>query len=496
MLKEDLIMKNLLLFSLVLIPTVFSSCKLQEKKNSNIKKPNILLLYMDDLRPQLGCYGNRQMLSPNIDKLASEGIMFEEAYCNIPVCGASRASMLMGMYPTKNRFINYNTFASKEVPNAVSFAQLLKQNGYTTISNGKIYHHLDDNMGDWDEVWRPYAFEKNDKGLAPTDYWQSLWKDYQLPENHKEYVETGTGPAFEKADVPDTAYIDGLMAQKVIRDMEKLKRAGKPFLLAAGFISNHLPFNAPARHWEKYPDGEIKQPYNNFVPEGAPKAAISTWGEMRAYSGIPKKGQVSNDTAKILIHGYYATVSYVDVLIGRILDKLKEFELDKNTIVMLVADHGYNLQEHTLWAKYTSFRITSRVPLIMKVPGYKGGRASSSLIELVDVYPTLAELCNLQSPKGQLEGKSFVPVLKDTEQKINEYVFTKTANAFMLTTPEYGYTEFINLKTGEPFSRMLYDHTKDPDENVNVVDRPEYAVVVKKLNGILHTRFAENIKGE
>jgi len=451
---------------------------------------------MDDLRPQLGCYGNEQMLSPNIDRLASEGILFTEAYCNIPVCGASRASMLTGMYPTKNRFINYNTFAEKEVPEAISFPKLFKMNGYTTISNGKIYHHLDDNMDDWDEVWRPYAFEKNNKGLAPTDYWQSLWKDYQLPDNHKEYLETGTGPAFEKADVNDTAYIDGLMTEKVIRDLRKLKGSKKPFLLTAGFISNHLPFNSPARHWDKYPENEIQQPYNNFKPENVPKAAIGRWGEMRAYSGIPKHGQVNDDTAKVLIHGYYATVSYVDALIGKILKTLKEEGLDKNTIVMLVADHGYNLQEHTLWAKYTSFRITSRVPLIMRIPGINGGRVSNSLVELVDVYPTLAELSSIKVPENQLEGKSLVPVLNDPEQKINDYVFTKTANAFMLTTPEYGYTEFINLKTGKPFAKMLYDHTKDPDENINVVDKPEYSDVVKSLGGILHTRFAKNITGE
>ena len=484
-----------ILISLLFI-LLAASCKQNSNKINNTNYPNILLIYMDDLRPQLGCYGNKQMLSPNIDRLASEGIMFTEAYCNIPVCGASRASMLTGMYPTKDRFINYNTFAMKEVPDAVSFPKLLKMNGYTTISNGKIYHHLDDSMDDWDEVWRPYAFDKNDKGLAPTDYWQSLWKDYQLPENHKEYVKTGKGPAFEKADVNDTTYIDGLLTQKVIRDIKKLKNSDKPFLLTAGFISNHLPFNAPAHHWDKYPDAEIKQPYNNFVPENAPKAAIGKWGEMRAYSGIPKHGQVSDDTAKILIHGYYATVSYVDALIGKILNALKKEGLDKNTIVMLVADHGYNLQEHTLWAKYTSFRITSRVPLILKVPGMESGRSSSSLIELVDVYPTIAELCNIKVPDGQLEGKSFVPVLKDPGKRINDYVFTKTANAFMLTTPEYGYTEFIDLKTGKPFAKMLYDHTKDPDENVNVVGNPEYAEVVKKLGSILHTRFRQNITGE
>jgi arylsulfatase A-like enzyme len=202
---------------------------------------------MDDLRPQLKCYGNEIIKSPNIDILASTSVVFSNAYANVPVCGASRASMLTGMYPTKNRYINYDTFAGKESPDAISFPLLFKQSGYTTISNGKVYHHLDDNMGDWDEVWRPYAFEINGKGLAPTDYWQSLWRDYYLPENIALYNETNKGPSTENADVNDSTYIDGLMASKVIRDIKKLKNSDKPFLLTAGFISNHLPFNAPTK---------------------------------------------------------------------------------------------------------------------------------------------------------------------------------------------------------------------------------------------------------
>ena len=147
------------------------------------KKPNILLLYMDDLRPQLNAYGHEQIISPNIDALADRSVQFTQAYSNVSVCGASRASMLTGMLPTKTRFINYSTRVDVETPNQVTLPRLLKDNGYTTISNGKIYHHLDDRVSDWDEVWRPYAFDKNDQGLAPLDYWQSLWKDYQLAEN-------------------------------------------------------------------------------------------------------------------------------------------------------------------------------------------------------------------------------------------------------------------------------------------------------------------------
>ncbi|RLD74049.1 MAG: iduronate sulfatase, partial [Bacteroidetes bacterium] len=356
-------MKNIsYLITLMIILLMLGSCSkkgIKETKQNENNKPNVLLIYMDDLRPQLGCYGNKIIKSPHIDQFASTAVLFNEAYCNIPVCGASRASMLTGMYPNKNRFINYNTFASKEEPKAVSFPLLFKNNGYTTISNGKIYHHLDDNMSDWDEVWRPYAFDKNDKGLAPTDYWQSLWKDYLLPKNIALYRKTGTGPTYESAIVSDSVYIDGLMTQKVISDIKKLKNSNKPFLLTAGFISNHLPFNAPKHHWDKYSKEDIKQPTNNFVPKNAPAISISNWGEMRAYTGIPKKGQVDDNTALKLIHGYNATVSYVDKLIGNILEALEKEDLNKNTIVILVADHGYSLQEHTQWAKYNPYHDAS-----------------------------------------------------------------------------------------------------------------------------------------
>ena len=482
----------------MIILLILGSCSkegIKETKQNENNKPNVLLIYMDDLRPQLGCYGNKIIKSPHIDQFASTAVLFNEAYCNVPVCGASRASMLTGMYPNKNRYINYDTFVSKEEPEAVSFPMLFKQNGYTTISNGKIYHHLDDNMGDWDEVWRPYAFDKNDKGLAPTDYWQSLWKDYLLPKNIALYRKTGTGFAYESAAVSDSAYIDGLMTQKVISDIKKLKNSDKPFLLTAGFISNHLPFNAPKDHWDKYSKEEIKQPNNNFVPKNAPAISISNWGEMRAYTDIPKKGQVDDTTALKLIHGYNATVSYVDVLIGNILKTLKDEGMDKNTIVILVSDHGYSLQEHTQWAKYNPYHNASHVPLMIRTPDMKKGAVTNALVELVDIYPTLAELCGLTPPKDQLAGKSLVSILTKPESKGKDHVFTKTGNAFTIKTKDFAYTEFIDLKTYKTITSMLYDHQKDPDENVNIVDDKVYEKTVEKLKKILHTDFQQNITG-
>ena len=459
------------------------------------KKPNILLLYMDDLRPQLNAYGHEQIISPNIDALADRSVQFTQAYSNVSVCGASRASMLTGMLPTKTRFINYSTRVDVETPNQVTLPRLLKDNGYTTISNGKIYHHLDDRVSDWDEVWRPYAFDKNDQGLAPLDYWQSLWKDYQLAENIELYKATDTGPAYESADVSDNTYIDGLLTDKVIRDLKRLKTSDKPFLLTAGFIAPHLPFNAPTKYWDMYDRNEIKQPSNNYVPKNAPKRSISKWREMRDYTGIPKQGGVTDETAISLIHGYYATVSYVDALIGRIMTVLTDLELDKNTIVILVSDHGYNLQEHTQWSKYTSYRTSTRVPLMIHLPAMAKGSKTNALVDLIDVYPTVVELLDLELPKHQLAGESLVPVLKDPSLDGKSHVFLKNGKGYTIQTQEYSYTEFID-DNNQTFASMLYDHRTDGDENINVVDEANYADAVTELSTLLHTEYVSNIIGD
>lgn len=463
---------------------------------SNIQKPNVLLFYMDDLRPELSSFGIAQIQSPNIDALAAKGVKFTNAYCNIPVCGASRASMLTGMLPTKDRFLDYNTFAEKETPDAISLPQLFKKNGYTTISNGKIYHHLDDRETDWDEVWRPYAFDDNDTGLAPTDYWQSLWKDYHGPENIAIYKNTDRGPAYESADVVDSTYIDGLMTKKIIRDIKKLKKNGSPFFLTAGFISPHLPFNAPTKYWELYDRNEIKQPENyNYVPINAPKMSISNWPEMRSYTNIPKRGQVSDSIAIDLIHGYYATVSYSDALIGKILAALKDQGLDKSTIVVLVSDHGYNLQEHTQWAKFTNYNTSTQVPLIIYNPLAKTKGSTDALTELVDVYPTLAEICGLKPPVDQLDGMSLVDIMSNPKLEGKKHIFIKRGKGFTLKTNDFSYTEFIRPADNKTVASMLYDHRLNKDENINVVNQKEFSEVVSKLKTTLHTVYQKNITG-
>jgi len=486
---------NLILLSLSLsFPHL---CRSQNQLNKQSIKPNVLLLYVDDLRPELNCYDSNQIQSPNIDALARKGIKFTNAYCNVPVCGASRASMLTGMLPTKNRFLDYKTFVEEETPEAITLPELFNNNGYITISNGKIYHHLDDRETDWDEVWRPYAFDKNDKGLAPTDYWQSLWKDYHLTENRLKYKETDRGPAYESAEVPDSTYIDGLLAEKVIRDLKKLRLRNKPFFLTAGFINTHLPFNAPKKYWDLYYRSEIKQPENyNYTPKNAPLISISNWQEMRGYSNIPKKGQVSDSLAIDLIHGYYATISYTDALIGKILNELKNQALDKNTIVVLVSDHGYNLQEHTQWAKFTNYNTSTQVPLIIYNPLSKVRGATDALVSLIDLYPTIVDLCDFKEPENQLDGISLMPVLENPELEGKKYVFIKKENGFTLKTKDFSYTEFIKPRDNSIITRMLFDHRTDKFENINVAGHLDYENIISELNFILRSNFRENIEGK
>ena len=296
-------------FKLVFFGFIFIlfSCKVTKentiKKTSSVKK-NLLFIMVDDLRPELNSYGKNRIISPNIDALATTGISFNRAYCNVPVCGASRASLLTGIRPTSTRFLRYDASIKKEAPNVLNLVQHLKNEGYTTVSNNKITH-LKKDIEDWDEEWYPFI-----KG----------WRNYVSEENIKLEEEGNHGFAYESPNVEDDAYNDGKTANKSIEDLKQLKATGNPFFLAVGFVKPHLPFNAPKKYWDLYDPKNIELPENFKFPKNAPNTARHSWGELRYYKDIPKKGQVTDKIAKKLIHGYYASISYVDAQIGRLLN--------------------------------------------------------------------------------------------------------------------------------------------------------------------------------
>jgi iduronate 2-sulfatase len=434
------------------------------------KRPNVLFIAVDDLRPQLGCYGHKQMISPNIDRLASDGVTFLRSYCQVPVCGASRASLLTGVRPTKDRFLGYDTWAEKDLPGALSIARHFKLNGYHTISNGKVFHHKNDCLDGWsEEPWRP----------------KGSWLNYLLEENRKlvDQDSNQRGPAYEAADVADNAYFDGMIADKGISDLRRLKAMDKPFFLALGFLKPHLPFNAPKKYWDMYKRENIDLADNPFRPKGAPDAALHNWGELRAYHGIPAKGPLSDELARALIHGYYACVSYTDAQIGRVLAELDRLGLRDDTTVILWGDHGWNLGEHGLWCKHCNFETSLHSPLIVRGLGIKAGIKTNGLTEYLDIYPSLCELCGLPLP-GHLQGRSFVPLLSNPNLPWKKAVFSRYIRGDSVKTDRYRYTEW-RRKDGKIYARMLYDHSVDLLENVNISELPENKEVVNKLSNML-----------
>jgi len=436
------------------------------------ERPNVLFIAVDDLRPELACYGKQQIHSPNIDRLAASGVLFERAYCMVPTCGASRASLMTGIRPARKRFVNYLTWAERDAPGITTFNTQFRKNGYYTVSLGKVFHHPADNAEGWSErAWRP-------RGVP----WYRRPENHELHEQRQKQEKRKRGPAWESAGVPDNAYADGVLAERAIADLERLKRKDEPFFLAVGFFKPHLPFIAPEKYWDLYDHEKIQLPNNYHVPQNAPEESIHASGELRAYAGIPAKGPVSDETARNLIHGYYACVSYTDGLIGKLLDELDRLELTDNTIVVLWGDHGWNLGEHTLWCKHSCYETSMQIPLIVRAPGVNGGQRRSGLVESIDVYPALCELAALPLPE-QLQGRSFATLMKEPNAEWKSAAVGRYRNGDTIRTDAFRFTEYTNAK-GKLTSRMLYDHANDPGENVNVAGTRKESIrnIAEKLH--------------
>jgi len=424
-----------------LIILLFCSCGGRETED---QKPNFLMIFVDDLRPQLGAYGHTQMITPNIDKLASEGLLFERAYCQVAVCGASRASIMTGVRPTRNRFLTYHTYADQDLPGHLSLPRYLKESGYNTLSLGKVYHHNDDDTEAWTKKpWRPG---------------RGNWRDYIMEENveiSKEYENGRALPWEIGMNVQDNDYFDGQTADSAIASLKFLKKQDQPFFLAVGFLKPHL--------------------------ENAPKESMHTWGELRGYHSVPETGPVSKEMERMLVHGYYACVSYTDAMIGAVLNELSEQGLDKNTVVVVFGDHGWNLGEHGLWCKHCNYDNAMRVPLIIKIPGKTNGEKTSSLAELLDIYPTFCELAGLDLPE-HLQGRSLIPIASDPGESVREHVFSRYVRGESVITDQHVYTEFLNRSMDSVVSNMLYDHFTDREENMNISSDPEQLELIRSLS--------------
>jgi len=455
-------------------------------------KPNVLFIAVDDLRPELACYGAKWIKSPHIDRLAASGVRFTRAYCQQAVCSPSRTSLMTGLRPDSTKVYDLETHFRKTTPKVVTLSQHFKQHGYVSLGMGKIYHGgLNDELS-WSEPWRRpksvgYALPENQKLVARK---RKAAREKGL--TGKQLSRASRGPAYESADVPDNTYHDGAVVDMAIKTLRRVKE--KPFFLAVGLLKPHLPFNAPKKYWDMYKASEIDLAPNPFAPKNAPPYALTSFGELRVYEGTPKSGMVSDDLARKLKHGYYACVSYIDAQIGRLLNELEPLGLADNTIVVLWGDHGWKLGEHGSWCKHTNFELDTRVVLMIRDPRAKStaGEASSALVEFVDIYPTLCELAGLPLPK-HLEGTSMGPLLEKPDRAWKVAAFSQYPRShnrqrlmgYSMRTDRYRYTEWQNRATGKMVARELYDHQRDPAENRNVAEAPEHAELVKKLSAQL-----------
>ena len=483
------------------------------------KKPispelNVLFIAVDDLRPSLGCYGDSDIRTPNIDALAAEGLTFTRSYCQQAVCSPSRTSLLTGLRPDTTRVHDLQTHFRLYRPNAVTLPQYFKDSGYVTAAFSKILHKPElDDLPSWSvpswipghQGWntadsRRFVQEKWDSVRA--NRWMSNERFYYEPSKRTPAAEGQSGwgmPSWESRRVADNALADGMTADAVVHALGELR--SERFFLGAGFLKPHLPFVAPEKYFDLYPKSQIDLAAFRRSPAGAPAYALHDSGELRGYNDIPAEGPISDDQARDLIRAYRASVSYVDAQIGRVIDALDQHGLRDNTVVVLWGDHGYHLGDHGLWNKHSNFEAATRTPLIVSVPGGRSrDRKTAGLTELVDVYPTLCELCGLERPEG-LEGSSFVPLFDDPDRLWKRAVFSQypreipgvgAGMGYSIRTRRYRYTEWRAIDS--PYtSTDLYDYKNDPLETRNIANRRENVSLVNGLQGMLRDGWRSSL---
>lgn len=505
-------------------------------------RPNILFISVDDLRPELGCYGSSIAITPNLDRLAAGGLLFNRAYCQQAICRPSRASLMTGMRPeSTGLFHNYVSLRDLQ-PDILTLPEHLIAHGYEAAYVGKIFHPGDtDDERSWSR--EPAKWLRPDIKLPQGPY--------RLPENIKlrndnfkemfaKYGEAAkrglaSGPAFEKADVPDHAYIDGYNTLLAIKTMKQMASGDKPFFLGMGYKLPHLNWCAPAKYWDLYDPQTIPAAAEQTAPTNGAAMGLHASFELRTRSNIPKYGPIDPELARTLRHAYLASTSYVDAQIGLLLEALDKEGLRDNTIIIVWGDHGWHLGDMGVWGKATNYEIATRVPLMISTPDMKArGANTEALVELVDIFPTLCELSGVPSPR-HLEGHSFVPLLdapkrewksaafsqhpnpalrewaanplspgmretwfgpliKDVEQRIIDQqgkrwdrdLFEKHLMGYTMRTDRYRLVAWRDHRNpqAEPLFVELFDHETDPRETRNIADQNAELVadLTKQMN--------------
>jgi iduronate 2-sulfatase len=483
-------MKSVLLFlsSLLLLHSSFAA------------KPNILFIAVDDLRPELGCYGVKHAKTPNIDRLATRGMVFDKAYCAQAVCSPSRTAILTGLRPDTTKVWDLDTHFRDAQWHCVTLPQHFRSNGYHTVGLGKLEHHGFEDGPSWSEPrWFPggqmVSVDEKDWTKHTVTKFEGVKSEFANPltdvPNRKGGKSGKQGAAYEVSPKSDDELPDGAVAVEAVKRLAALKAAGKPFFLGVGFVKPHLPFVAPKKYWDMHDAETIPGPAFESYPEGTPSFVGHDNGELHSYPGVPAGNPIPADFAKTLRHGYNACISFIDAQVGRLLDALDKEGLSDNTVIVLWGDHGWQLGEHGLWHKHTNFEIAARAPLLIALPkSSTAGRHCAAPVEFVDVYPTLADVCGLQVPQG-LAGMSLKPYLENPHapmQKPAISVYPKSSKdhggslmGYSVRTEQWRGTFWRKRNAADIGFIELYDEKNDPNETVNLATKLEHAALIESL---------------
>ncbi len=458
------------------------------------EKFNVLFIAVDDLRPQLGCYGDPLVKSPHIDRLAARGTVFTRAYCQQALCSPSRISLLSGRYPATTRILTIGPALRETMPDIVTLPQHFKDNGCFTRSLGKVYHVGIDDPPSWSvPSWQSKKPRYGPTGEAAVRKRREEFKAAGKPIPQKgENAPFYGGPAFEAPELEDEALADGDIAREAVAALGELAQKAEPFFLGVGFHNPHVPWVAPKRYWDLYRPEDIRLPDNPYAPKDAPAFAARSGDDFYWYSNVPRDRVITPEFGRQCLHGYLAAVSYIDAQVGRLLDEVDRLKLRGKTVIVLWGDHGYYMGEHGWWGgKHNNYEGATRAPLVVSVPGARHpGAKCGALVEFVDLYPSLAEICGLPAAAG-VEGKSFKPLLDDPKASIKDsgcsWYPKGGCLGVAMRMERWRFVEW--RKAGQASVFELYDHEADAAENQNVAGRPENAETVRQLSGRLQQRF-------
>ncbi|MBW3600382.1 MAG: sulfatase [Planctomycetes bacterium] len=468
-------------------------------------RPNVLWIMSDDLRPQLGCYGDELVQTPCLDRFSTRALRFERAYIQCAICSPSRNSMLSGLRPNTTGLRGFGVHLRDAVPDVTTLPQHFKNHGYHTQAFGKIFHIYaesmlgsEDDPASWSEplrlpsvpVWGP---EQNALRQRLIAHARAEGKEFNHPHDWPR-AET-----WDDSDVPDDQMQDGELAAMAEAFLKSRAGAEQPFFLAVGFLRPHLPFNAPRKYWRLYDPQELPLPAFRTRPKGAPPWSV-TQGIVRNYHNMPAPEEIDEAFLRRYLQAYLACISYMDACFGRLMTALENAGLADNTIVVFIGDHGYQMGEYDSWGhKHSNFEISTRTPLLVRAPGmHAGGRGSRQLVEFLDLYPTLCELAGLPPPQ-HLEGKSFARLLDDPEAPHRNAAYSEMQRGRRLgrtiRTANHRYTEWRD-GAGRLVARELYVHRPDDTDHLlevaNVADDPALEPIVRDLARRLNDQLPRN----